>query len=65
PPRPFRCGLCGRSYRHAGSLANHRHSHTTGLFHCLHCPKAFANLMALKNHQRGHARRHRDRPGGG
>ncbi|NXC47218.1 ZN646 protein, partial [Penelope pileata] len=52
--RPFRCEQCGRSYKHAGSLVNHRQSHATGLFRCPACPKAFGNLMALKNHRRSH-----------
>ncbi|XP_054851341.1 zinc finger protein 646 [Eublepharis macularius] len=52
--RPFRCEVCGRSYKHAGSLINHKQTHKTGLFHCSICQKQFYNLMALKNHNRTH-----------
>ncbi|XP_070800584.1 zinc finger protein 646 [Pituophis catenifer annectens] len=52
--RPFQCDVCGRSYKHAGSLINHRQTHKTGLFHCSICQKQFYNLMALKNHNRTH-----------
>lgn len=52
--RQFRCEQCGRSYRHAGSLLNHKKSHKTGVFKCLVCQKRFYNLLALKNHQRSH-----------
>ncbi|XP_007498585.2 zinc finger protein 646 isoform X1 [Monodelphis domestica] len=53
--RPFGCELCGRTYKHAGSLINHRQSHQTGHFGCQACSKGFSNLMALKNHRRIHA----------
>lgn len=53
-PRQFKCDQCGRSYRHAGSLLNHKKSHKTGVFRCLVCQKRFYNLLALKNHQRSH-----------
>ncbi|XP_063286880.1 zinc finger protein 646 [Pelobates fuscus] len=52
--RPFRCDVCGRSYRHAGSLINHKQSHKTGVFRCAICQKRFFNLMAMKNHNRIH-----------
>uniref|UniRef100_A0A8C5SXA8 Zinc finger protein 646 n=1 Tax=Laticauda laticaudata TaxID=8630 RepID=A0A8C5SXA8_LATLA len=52
--RPFQCDVCGRSYKHAGSLINHKQTHKTGLFHCSICQKQFYNLMALKNHNRTH-----------
>ncbi|XP_069508012.1 zinc finger protein 646 [Ambystoma mexicanum] len=52
--RPFRCEQCGRSYRHAGSLLNHKRSHTTGHYCCSICDKTYPNLMAMKNHQRVH-----------
>lgn len=52
--RQFKCEECGRSYRHAGSLLNHKKSHKTGLFRCHVCQKSFYNLLALKNHQRSH-----------
>lgn len=52
--RQFRCEQCGRSYRHAGSLLNHKKSHKTGVFKCTVCQKRFYNLLALKNHQRSH-----------
>lgn len=53
-PRQYKCDQCGRSYRHAGSLLNHKKSHKTGVFRCLVCQKRFYNLLALKNHQRSH-----------
>ncbi|XP_056390175.1 zinc finger protein 646-like [Hyla sarda] len=58
--RPYQCEECGRSYRHAGSLFNHKKSHKTGQYHCSICDKTYSNLMALKNHQRTHyeAKRH-------
>ncbi|KAJ7314137.1 hypothetical protein JRQ81_006075 [Phrynocephalus forsythii] len=66
--RPYRCGDCGRSYRHRGSLVNHRHTHQTGIFQCSICPKQYSNLMALRNHVRVHLRaarmRGRERGGG-
>ncbi|XP_053328023.1 zinc finger protein 646 [Spea bombifrons] len=59
--RPFRCEVCGRSYRHAGSLINHKQTHKTGVFRCSICQKRFFNLMAMKNHNRIHfgLRRHK------
>ncbi|XP_064180506.1 zinc finger protein 646 [Anguilla rostrata] len=58
--RCFTCEECGRSYRHAGSLLNHKKTHTTGIYHCNICLKTFSNLLALKNHRRIHSevRRH-------
>ncbi|XP_053551041.1 zinc finger protein 646 [Bombina bombina] len=58
--RPYQCNQCGRSYRHAGSLVNHKKSHTTGQYFCSICDKTYPNLMAMKNHQRTHyeAKRH-------
>uniref|UniRef100_A0A8C5WZ34 Zinc finger protein 646 n=1 Tax=Laticauda laticaudata TaxID=8630 RepID=A0A8C5WZ34_LATLA len=52
--RPFQCDVCGRSYKHAGSLLNHQKSHKVGHFPCPLCSKAYPNLMSLKNHQRIH-----------
>lgn len=52
--RQYKCDQCGRSYRHAGSLLNHKKSHKTGVYRCLVCQKRFYNLLALKNHQRSH-----------
>ncbi|XP_053720908.1 zinc finger protein 646 [Synchiropus splendidus] len=52
--RQYKCDQCGRSYRHAGSLLNHKKSHKTGIYRCLVCQKRFYNLLALKNHQRSH-----------
>ncbi|XP_033614367.1 zinc finger protein 646 isoform X2 [Fukomys damarensis] len=60
--RPFRCGDCGRTYRHAGSLINHRKSHQTGVYPCSMCSKQLFNAAALKNHVRAH---HRPRQGAG
>lgn len=52
--RPFKCNLCSRSYRHAGSLLNHKNTHKTGQFSCTFCSKPFTNPMALRNHTRIH-----------
>ncbi|KAK6329004.1 hypothetical protein J4Q44_G00009820 [Coregonus suidteri] len=52
--RQYKCDQCGRVYRHAGSLLNHKKSHKTGVFRCMVCQKRFYNLLALKNHQRTH-----------
>lgn len=52
--RPFKCNLCSRSYRHAGSLLNHKNTHKTGHFSCTFCSKPFTNPMALRNHTRIH-----------
>lgn len=52
--RLYKCDQCGRSYRHAGSLLNHKKSHKTGVFRCFVCQKRFYNLLALKSHQRTH-----------
>lgn len=52
--RPYKCGICGRSYRHAGSLLNHKNTHKTGNFSCSFCSKPFSNPMALRNHTRIH-----------
>ncbi|XP_062310990.1 zinc finger protein 646 isoform X2 [Osmerus eperlanus] len=48
------CDQCGRAYRHASSLLNHKNSHKTGAYFCNSCQKEFHNLMALKNHRRIH-----------
>ena len=55
--RPFKCNICSRSYRHAGSLLNHKNTHKTGHFSCTFCSKPFTNLMALRNHTRIHTQR--------
>ncbi|CAL8239051.1 unnamed protein product [Gadus morhua 'NCC'] len=52
--RPFTCSVCNRSYRHAGSLLNHKNTHKTGHFSCSVCSKPFTNPMALRNHTRIH-----------
>lgn len=52
--RVFKCDQCGRAYRHAGSLLNHKKSHKTGVFRCYVCQKRFYNLLALKSHERTH-----------
>lgn len=52
--KPHVCEQCGRSYRHASSLLNHKNSHKTGAFFCTSCQKEFPNLMSLKNHRRIH-----------
>ncbi|XP_059898790.1 zinc finger protein 646 [Gadus macrocephalus] len=57
----YTCDQCGRSYRHASSLLNHKNTHTVGIYHCAVCLKTYSNLLALKNHRRIHSetRRHR------
>lgn len=55
--RPFKCNICGRSYRHAGSLLNHKNTHKTGNFTCSFCAKPFSNPMALRNHTRIHTQK--------
>ncbi|PWA28973.1 hypothetical protein CCH79_00019810 [Gambusia affinis] len=57
----YTCDQCGRSYRHASSLLNHKNTHTIGIYHCAVCLKTYNNLLALKNHRRIHSetRRHR------
>uniref|UniRef100_A0A3B3ZLL8 C2H2-type domain-containing protein n=1 Tax=Periophthalmus magnuspinnatus TaxID=409849 RepID=A0A3B3ZLL8_9GOBI len=52
--RPFACDLCGRTYRHAGSLVNHKNSHKTGEYLCSICNNSYSNQLALKNHLRIH-----------
>ncbi|KAF1400463.1 ZN646 protein, partial [Pygoscelis papua] len=58
--RRYRCGECGRSYRHAGSLVNHRRSHQTGVYGCGACGKQLYNLAALNSHRRAHRRAQAD-----
>lgn len=55
--RPFKCSLCNRTYRHAGSLLNHKNTHKTGHFSCTFCSKPFSNPMALRNHTRIHTQK--------
>lgn len=55
--RPFKCNICSRSYRHAGSLLNHKNTHKTGHFTCSFCAKPFSNPMALRNHTRIHTQK--------
>lgn len=55
--RPFKCNICNRSYRHAGSLLNHKNTHKTGHFSCTFCSKPFTNPMALRNHTRIHTQK--------
>lgn len=61
PPKSHVCDQCGRGYRHAGSLQNHKNVHKTGAYFCSSCQKEFSNLMALKTHRRIHTevKRHR------
>ncbi|NXG59204.1 ZN646 protein, partial [Hemiprocne comata] len=54
--RRFSCGLCGKSYRHGGSLANHRHSHRAGPFACPVCARPCPNMAAFRNHLRSRPR---------
>uniref|UniRef100_A0A8C5EF07 C2H2-type domain-containing protein n=1 Tax=Gouania willdenowi TaxID=441366 RepID=A0A8C5EF07_GOUWI len=54
PAKCHVCDQCGRSYRHASSLLNHKNSHKTGAYFCSSCQKEFPNLMSLKNHRRIH-----------
>lgn len=55
--RPFCCNICGRTYRHAGSLLNHKNTHKTGQYNCSFCAKPFSNPMALRNHTRIHTQK--------
>ncbi|KAK1881439.1 Zinc finger protein 646 [Dissostichus eleginoides] len=52
--RKFKCDECGRGYRHAGSLANHKKTHEVGSFQCNICGKENSNSLALKSHLRSH-----------
>lgn len=52
--RPFACDQCARTYRHAGSLVNHRNSHKTGEYYCSVCNNTYSNQLAMKNHLRTH-----------
>lgn len=52
--RPFACDQCGRTYRHAGSLANHKNLHKIGEYHCNVCNSTYPNRLAMKNHLRMH-----------
>lgn len=52
--RPFKCDLCDKTYRHHGSLINHKKTHQMGVFECPICFKQFNNLAALTSHQRTH-----------
>ncbi|KAG8147662.1 hypothetical protein E2320_022729 [Naja naja] len=60
PPVPiqrlYKCELCGKSYRHSGSLINHKQTHQMGDFSCSLCSKHFQNVASLKSHLRGHQR---------
>lgn len=55
--RPFKCHTCGKSYRHSGSLINHKRSHQVGVFHCSVCSKKYPHLAALRSHLRLHRAR--------
>uniref|UniRef100_A0A3P8VTV0 Si:dkey-89b17.4 n=2 Tax=Cynoglossus semilaevis TaxID=244447 RepID=A0A3P8VTV0_CYNSE len=57
----YTCDQCGRSYRHASSLLNHKNTHTVGIYHCAVCLKTYSNLLALKNHRRIHSEMRRYR----
>ncbi len=52
--RRFKCHICGKRYRHAGSLINHKRSHQTGVFQCSICRKSYPHLAALRSHLRIH-----------
>lgn len=52
--RRFKCGECGKSYRHAGSLVNHKRCHQTGHYQCTICCKQYPHLAALHSHLRSH-----------
>lgn len=52
--RPFSCEECGKTYRHAGSLANHKNLHKIGDYHCNVCNSTYPNRLAMKNHLRLH-----------
>ncbi|CDQ65586.1 unnamed protein product [Oncorhynchus mykiss] len=54
--RPFKCDQCDRTYRHHGSLVNHKKCHQEGAFKCTVCYKQFNNLAALNGHERTHSK---------
>ncbi|NWW93001.1 ZN646 protein, partial [Rhynochetos jubatus] len=54
--RPYACGVCGKTYRHGGSLVNHRQTHQTGVFPCAVCARRYPNLAAFRNHLRNRPR---------
>ncbi|KAE8282670.1 hypothetical protein D5F01_LYC18058 [Larimichthys crocea] len=54
--RPFKCDQCDRTYRHHGSLVNHKKCHQQGTFKCSVCFKQFSNLAALNSHERTHSK---------
>ena len=60
--RRFKCGECGKSYRHAGSLVNHKRSHQTGHYQCTICCKQYPHLAALHSHLRSHKGRPSNQP---
>lgn len=60
--RRFKCGECGKSYRHAGSLVNHKRCHQTGLYQCTICCKQYPHLAALHSHLRSHKGRTSNQP---
>lgn len=55
--RRFKCQECGKSYRHAGSLVNHKRCHQTGQYQCTICCKEYPHLAALQSHLRSHKTR--------
>lgn len=60
--RRFKCGECGKSYRHAGSLVNHKRCHQTGHYQCTICCKQYPHLAALHSHLRSHKGRPSNQP---
>uniref|UniRef100_A0A8C8B4G6 C2H2-type domain-containing protein n=1 Tax=Otus sunia TaxID=257818 RepID=A0A8C8B4G6_9STRI len=58
--RPYACGVCGKTYRHGGSLVNHRQTHQTGVFPCAVCAgppvcgRSYKHAGSLVNHRQTH-----------
>ncbi|KAF0294724.1 Zinc finger protein 596 [Amphibalanus amphitrite] len=49
--RRYSCDVCGRSYRSATALGDHKHKHT-GLTVCPLCRRASSNVPNLRTHLR-------------
>uniref|UniRef100_A0A8D2IV87 C2H2-type domain-containing protein n=1 Tax=Varanus komodoensis TaxID=61221 RepID=A0A8D2IV87_VARKO len=54
--RPYACGQCGKTYRHGGSLVNHKKIHQIGNYQCGVCCRQYPNMSAYRNHLRNHPR---------
>ncbi|MEE6512216.1 hypothetical protein FKM82_019139, partial [Ascaphus truei] len=53
--RPFKCALCGKTFRDSTGLSKHRRTHTGGKsYKCTQCEKSFTQKWNLVQHQRTH-----------